>query len=48
LDEAELERPRKDNKRLAQEVEILHKASAFFRDKGGETMTNKRAVRHCP
>ena len=27
---AELERPRKDNKRLAQEVESLHKASAFF------------------
>ena len=30
LDVAELERPRKDNKRLAQEVESLHKASAFF------------------
>jgi transposase-like protein len=29
-DAAELERLRKDNKRLAQEVEILHKASAFF------------------
>jgi transposase len=27
---AELERLRKDNKRLTQEVEILHKASAFF------------------
>ena len=29
-DAAELERLRKENKRLAQEVEILHKASAFF------------------
>ena len=29
-DAAELDRLRKDNKRLAQEVEILHKASAFF------------------
>ena len=29
-DAAELVRLRKDNKRLAEEVEILHKASAFF------------------
>ncbi len=29
-DAAELGRLRKDNKRLAPEVEILHKASAFF------------------
>ena len=29
-DAAELLRLRKDNKRLAEEVEILHKASAFF------------------
>ena len=29
-DAAELDRLRKDNKRLALEVEILHKASAFF------------------
>ena len=29
-DAAELERLRKENKRLTQEVEILHKASAFF------------------
>ena len=29
-DAAELDRLRKENKRLAQEVEILHKASAFF------------------
>lgn len=29
-DAAELVRLRKDNKRLAKEVEILHKASAFF------------------
>ncbi len=29
-DAAELEWLRKENKRLAQEVEILHKASAFF------------------
>ena len=29
-DAAELERLRKGNKRLTQEVEILHKASAFF------------------
>jgi transposase len=29
-DAAELIRLRKDNKRLAEEVEILHKASAFF------------------
>jgi transposase len=28
-DAAELDRLRKDNKRLALEVEILHKASAF-------------------
>lgn len=29
-DAAELARLRKENKRLAEEVEILHKASAFF------------------
>jgi len=29
-DAAELDRPGKENKRLAQEVEILHKASTFF------------------
>jgi len=29
-DSAELVRLRKENKRLAEEVEILHKASAFF------------------
>jgi transposase-like protein len=29
-DAVELDRLRKENKRLAQEVEILHKASAFF------------------
>ena len=29
-DAAELVRLRKDNKRLAEDVEILHKASAFF------------------
>jgi transposase-like protein len=29
-DAAELEQLRKENKKLAQEVEILHKASAFF------------------
>jgi transposase len=29
-DAAELDRLRKENKRLAQEVDILHKASAFF------------------
>ena len=30
FDAAELVRLRKDNKRLAEDVEILHKASAFF------------------
>ena len=30
VDAAELVRLRKENKRLAEEVEILHKASAFF------------------
>ena len=35
-DAAELDRLRKDNKRLALEVEILHKASAFFAKTGSE------------
>lgn len=42
-DAAELARLRKENKRPTEEVEILHKASTFFRDTGGETITNKHA-----
>ena len=33
-DAAELERLRKENKRLKEEVEILHKASSFFASRG--------------
>jgi transposase len=41
-DAAELAQLRKENKKLVQEVEILHKASAFFRDRGGGTMNVRR------
>lgn len=35
-DTAELARLRKENKRLSEEVEILHKASAFFASRAGK------------
>ncbi len=42
-DAAELDRLRKENKRLKLENEILEKASAFFCLKGSEDMTHRHA-----